>query len=462
LIINQFYSFSLLKSPIATQVNKILRAAFAAIDPEKVVKQHLNLEKDILWINNHKIRLTQFSRIFIIGFGKASIPMTKAAIEVLGCFVSKAITITKDKSCKLWGQSIVQDNCEIDISIFKGTHPIPSTKNVIASTEILKLLRNLTSKDLVIFLISGGGSALLTLPVEGVSLSDLQKLTQILLSCGADINEINCLRKHLSQLKGGGLAKIAYPAKVISLIISDVVGDQFDVIASGPTVPDSSTFSDVSRILNKYQIQDKLPDTVINHLYKGINGEIIDTPKQGDPIFDHVFNIIIANNLQAINAAQKTAKIVGFKSNILTNCLQGESSDVGKTLAAIADQAVMSRKRITIPFCYIVGGETTVTIKGNGYGGRNLELALSAVHPLSNMNNIIFISLATDGDDGPTDAAGAVVTGETLSRGQKIGLEPENFLVNNNSYHYFSPLDDLLKIGPTYTNVGDLIFIFFY
>jgi len=326
--------------------------------------------------------------------------------------------------------------------------------------RIAHLLTNVTEEDLVICLISGGGSALLVSPAPGLSLGDLQRLTSLLLSCGADINEINTLRKHLEQLKGGGLVRLAFPAKLITLILSDVVGNPLEVIASGPTVPDSSTFEDAYQVLQRYSILEQTPPSILAYLERGLRGEIPDTPKEGDKTLVNVQNVIIGDNFQAAQAALQQAQAEGFNAMLLTTSLQGEARQAGRFLASIARQITETGQPLLRPACLVVGGETSVTVTGSGLGGRNQELALSAVADLAKLPDIALITLATDGGDGPTDAAGAIVTGETLKRARRMGLDPDDFLARNDAYHFFEPLGDLLKPGPTQTNVNDLTFVF--
>ncbi|MBU0512973.1 MAG: DUF4147 domain-containing protein [Chloroflexi bacterium] len=379
----------------------------------------------------------------------------------------------------------------LPISIFPASHPVPDERSVAGAQKIIDLLSTTTANDLVICLISGGGSALLTSPVAGISLTDLQSLTSALLACGATINEINTLRKHLSRVKGGQLARWIAPARSATLILSDVVGDPLDVVASGPTVPDSSTYADALAVVDKYNLGAQIPPAIMTHLQSGANGNIPETPKPGDPVFKRAENSIIGNNLQAAQAAIEQAKAEGFNTLLLTTSLQGEARAAGRMLAAVARQIAATGDPIPRPACIVAGGETTVTLslphpqplsqgergvflplplgapfgddKGRGeggLGGRNQELALAAVSELAGLPDVMLIALATDGDDGPTDAAGAVVTGETLARARELGLDPAEFLARNDSYHFFEPLGDLLKPGPTQTNVCDLTFIF--
>ena len=448
---------SLRASPNGERVARIMAAALEAVDPAKAVEQHLKRDGNQLKIENQVYDLDSFDRVLLIGFGKACIPMGDAGSKILGEFLSSGVLITK---ANLAGGKISSDKQQVPI--FEGGHPVPDQRSIEGAQSIVDLLSTTTEKDLAIFLISGGGSALLTLPAPGILLDDIQTLTKSLFACGATINEINCLRKHLSQVKGGQLAQIAAPAQMISLILSDVVGDPLDVIASGPTVPDSTTHTDALAIFEKYEISDQVPQSILNHLQRGAQAEIADTPKPGDPIFEQVRNIIIGNNYQAAKAAIKQAEAAGFNTLLLTTSLQGEAKIAGQMLAAIAKQVIATGEPIPRPACIIVGGETTVTIRGDGLGGRNQELALGAVEELAGLGDVVLIALATDGDDGPTDAAGAVVTGNTLSRANLLGLNPSEFLTRNASYEFFDPLGDLLKPGPTQTNVNDLTFLIIY
>jgi hydroxypyruvate reductase len=309
-------------------------------------------------------------------------------------------------------------------------------------------------------LISGGGSSLIIQPSLGLSLEDIQETTSLLLSCGASITEMNTVRKHLDELKGGGLVKKLFPATVISLILSDVIGDSLDMIASGPTAADPTTYGDARVVLENYQLWDRIPAPVRSHLTDGVEGLIPETVKPGDPVLGNVSNILVGNNSQVVLAAVKAANDLGFSAELLPRPLQGEASLVGQTIIERVTTRLASYTNTRQPACFIAGGETTVTVKGNGKGGRNQELALGAVKRLSTDGPMALVSLATDGGDGPTDAAGAVATNQTYSLGLAKGLEPVDYLLRNDSYNYFDQLGDLIKIGPTLTNVNDLLFIF--
>lgn len=448
-------SHSLQTLPWGESISHILLAALQAVDPAQAVRRHLQRKGDFLDILGEQINLTEIGQIFVIGAGKAGTPMVQALIELLGDRITAGIVVVKEGYQPAPGL-----HTQGKIEIIEAGHPIPDRRGVQATQRIIELL-NLTQKeDLVICLISGGGSALLVAPPEGVSLEDLQILTNQLLACGANIQEINTLRKHLDQVKGGNLARHAAPARLITLILSDVVGNPVDSIASGPTVPDSSTFADASSIIRKYALSQKIPPTITTHLKRGERGELPETPKPGELLFENTRNAIIGGNLQAAIAAVERAKAEGFHTLLLTTYLQGEARYVGKMLAAIARQIDVTGQPIPRPACLVAGGETTVTIQGKGKGGRNQEVALGAVADMSDLKNAVLIALATDGSDGPTDAAGAIATGESLRRSLDLGMEPEDYLQNNDSYHYFKALGDLLITGPTHTNVNDLNLLF--
>jgi hydroxypyruvate reductase len=328
------------------------------------------------------------------------------------------------------------------------------------------LLEQASARDLVLVLISGGGSALLTLPAPGISLDDVQAMTALLLACGASINEINSLRKHLDIIKGGGLARMATPATVVTLILSDVVGNPLDVIASGPTVPDETTFADAYHVLERYSLLSSAPAAIVARLQAGMRGEVPETPGAGDPVFERVGYTLVGSNQQAAAAALAAARAEGLNALILTTYVQGEARVVGQFLAAVARELATTGctgggvpSLLPRPACLIVGGETTVTLRGSGRGGRNQEMALAAVRGMAGLPDTALITLATDGEDGPTDAAGAVVTGETLRRAQERGLDPDAALAHNDSYPFFAALGDLVQPGPTATNVNDLALV---
>jgi glycerate 2-kinase len=457
--------------PQGAAVSRILAAALDAVDPAAAVHRHLHRDGDILRAGDQTYDLHTYQRVFVVGTGKAGAPMARAAAEVLGDRLAGGVVVVKGYDDPVEGVTgregdgvaafhPVTPSPRHPITLVAAGHPLPDERGVAGARQIAQLLEQATEHDLVIALISGGGSALLTLPADGISLAELQALTGILLRCGANINEINTLRKHLDQVKGGGLARLAHPAGVITLILSDVVGNPLDVIGSGPTVPDTSSFGDAYAVLERYGVVADAPAPIVDRLRRGMAGEIPETLKPGDPRFAHVHNLIVGSNLQAAEAALAAARAAGFNTLLLTTFLQAEAREAGRMLAAIARELADSGHPLPRPACIIAGGETTVTLRGSGRGGRNQELALAAVADLAGLPDIALVALATDGGDGPTDAAGAVATGGTLDRARAVGLDPAVHLAGNDAYSFFDALGDLLKPGPTETNVNDLAFVF--
>lgn len=447
---SQFSTDTLRASPHGEAVCRILAAAINAVEPGAAVNRHMGRSASTLTIAGRDYALDTYERVLVFGFGKASVPMYHAAAAILADKFSGGIAISKTPATSQ----------HPNLQVLTAAHPVPDQTGVRATGKILNALENTKKQDLVIFLISGGGSALLTAPAPGISLGDVQATTESLLASGADITAINTVRKHLSQVKGGNLARQAHPAETVALILSDVIGDPLDMIASGPTVPDPTTYAQALEIL---QAKGGIPHSVKEHLRKGAKGEIPETAKPGDPVFERVANVLIGNNYQAAQAAARQASEEGFNPLLLTTRLQGEARSIGPVLAAIGGQIIASDEPIPRSACLIAGGETTVTLRQNpGLGGRNQEVALSAVSELAGLADILLVTLATDGDDGPSDAAGAVVSGETLGRARALGLDPADFLARNDSYHFFEPLGDLLRPGPTETNVNDLNFVFVF
>ena len=342
------------------------------------------------------------------------------------------------------------------IEVNEAGHPVPDEAGLLGAEKVKGVLGLTGESDLVVFLLSGGGSALLPSPAPGLTLDDKQRLTQLLLESGADIREINSIRKHISAVKGGQLARLAFPSTLVSLILSDVIGDRLDSIASGPTVPDGTTFADCLQILEKYDLTRKIPTAVLDHLEKGARGEIEETPKAGDPAFARTQNLIVGSNIQALLAAEEKAKALGYNCYVLSSSIEGETREIARMHAALAQEVLASGHPVRRPACLISGGETTVTIRGSGLGGRNQEFALAAAVALDGLTDVVVLSGGTDGTDGPTDAAGAIADGATVGRARTLGLEATDYLRENDSYHFFEPLGDLLMTGPTLTNVMDL------
>lgn len=451
---------SLKEYPHRERVLRILNAALSAVEPGQAITHHLQREDNWLIAEAARYNLNDFQRIRLVGLGKAAVPMAIATTEILGTYISDGVVVTK------FGH-LDAPNLPDRIQFIESSHPVPDQHSVTAATRVREFLLDGQPDDLVIVLISGGGSALLVDPVPGLTLSDLQVLTRLLLACGADIRQINCLRKHLDRVKGGGLARWAAPARLVVLILSDVVGDPLDVIASGPTTADPTTYQDAGNILTRYNILQQTPAPILAVLESGLHGKLIETLKPGDPIFERVQNVLVGSNNQAAQAAINQARKEGFNTKLLTTSLQGEARQGGSLMAMTLRRVVESGQPVSRPACLVAGGETTVSLISAdkkqipiGLGGRNQELALAAVRDLAGLRNVMLVTLATDGGDGPTDAAGAVVTGETLQKALTLSLEPQTFLEQHDSYHFFEALGDLLKTGPTQTNVNDLTFLF--
>ncbi len=437
----------------------IFQAGLRAVEPAAAVRRHVRREAESLVVGGRQYDLRAFHNLFVIGAGKAACPMAKVLEEMLadrltgGHVNVKYGHLTPEKATAGTFRPLAPLK---KIQIQEAGHPVPDSAGLAGTQKILDLLATIEKDDLVIVVLSGGGSALLPMPSTNITLAEKQATTKLLLACGANINEMNAIRKHLSQVKGGQLARAAYPATLITLILSDVIGDPLDVIASAPTVADPSTFQEAQSILDKCGIRDQLPASVQQHLAKGVAGEAPETPKPGDTIFAKTQNLIVASNRQAIAAAQAEAKRLGYRTLILSTQIEGETREVARVHAAIAKEIRASGHPLPPPACVISGGETTVTVRGAGLGGRNQEFVLAAAIDIAGLSNVVILSAGTDGSDGPTDAAGAVGDGETVHRATQLALQPQTFLNNNDSYRFFSKLDDLLVTGPTNTNVMDL------
>jgi glycerate-2-kinase len=425
---------------------KILEATLLSIDPKKAISNMVKREGNLLIIKNISYDLEKYNRILVIGGGKAGGRMAEAIEDLLGDLIYEgSINIPRSQN----QYSLKQ------IKLNQCSHPIPDIDGVKGVKKILDIIKGSSEKDLIICLLSGGGSALMPLPVEGIDLKDLQEITSILLKNGATINDINVVRKHLDGFKGGQLLRSCRKSDVLTLIISDVIGDPLDIIASGPTAPDNSTYNDAIFILKKFGAWTSAPDNIIKWLEKGVQGKIAETPKPDDPLFKKVQNIIVANNLIALETAQNEAKKLGYNSLILSSSIEGEAKIIGGIYASIAREIVLNNRPIQLPAAIIAGGETTVKVHGPGKGGRNQELVLGAVKKITDLPCLI-ISIGTDGIDGPTDSAGGLVDGATLSRSQKIGINLDLTMSENDSYNYLDKLGDLIKTGVTGTNVNDI------
>lgn len=428
---------------------RLAGAALAAVEPAQAVKRNLQLSGSTLSVAGREYDLDRYDRILVVGGGKAGAPMAQAIEETLGDRITAGILNVK---YGYGGPSKI-------IEIHEAGHPIPDEQGVAGARKMVDMLSDSDDRTLVIALISGGGSALMVAPVEGVTLKDKGQLTDSLLRSGATINEINTVRKHLSQVKGGGLARLAMPADIISLMVSDVIGSPLDVIASGPTVADTSTFRDVWGVVEKFGLVDDLPASIRARLEAGLAGQIQDTPKAGDPIFDKTVNVIVTSNEIAANAAIEKARSEGLNTLLLSTWVEGEAREIAHVATAIAKEIEYSGNPVAPPACVVAGGETTVNVRGQGVGGRNQEMALAAAIQMAGLQRSLVMTLATDGSDGPNDAAGGVVDGATVEEAVRAGLDPNAFLADNDSYNFFKQIDDQLITGPTNTNVNDLVFI---
>ncbi|MFQ5975558.1 MAG: glycerate kinase [Candidatus Hydrothermarchaeales archaeon] len=422
---------------------KILEKVLEEADPKRAVKKIFRIRGHELDVKGTKFNLREMENIYVIGGGKASGGMAETLEEILGQRITKGFVNIPEGTKARYKTSRIELN--------ETSHPIPNENGVEGSRRILQIADEAREKDLVLILISGGGSSLMPLPLEGLSLKDLQNVTDELLKSGAVINELNAVRKHLSGIKGGRLAMACYPAMAIVLIISDVVGDPLDVIASGPTVPDPSTYNDAMEILRKYGLIGKFP-RIREHLLEGSRGKIPESLKPYDEAFSRTHNFLIGCNKMVIQKIHEDIS-TRYKSEVLATDLEGEAREVGEMLG----ETIMNKRgSISLPYVIISGGETTVTVKGKGVGGRNQELVLGAMSKL-NGEGVVIASMGTDGIDGKTDAAGAIADGRSLKKAIELGLSPQDYLDNNDSYNFFKRMGELVMTGPTGTNVNDVI-----
>jgi glycerate 2-kinase len=440
-----------LLSTMRSQAEKLFHASLRRVDPYEAVKRFVRLDGKRLLLHQEGVPedaldLRNFDRIFVVGGGKATAPMARAVEDLFGERITNGIINVKYGFVEKLRRT----------EIIEAGHPLPDQKGVEGTRKIVDLLQSAGEGDLVFSLISGGGSALLPLTAEGITLPEKQALTQKLLECGATIEEINAMRKHISLSKGGQLARAAFPATTVNLMLSDVVGDRMDVIASGPFVPDQSTFKEAWATIRKYGLTD-IPQSIRAHLQRGLEGKIPETPKTGDVVFSRVRNRVVGSNLLALEAAKEEAERMGYSTLILSSRVEGETKEVAKAHTAIAGEILASGHPLSVPACVISGGETTVTIRGRGLGGRNQEFCLAAALELKALPaRVVILSGGTDGNDGPTPAAGAIVDSQTVQRGIQAGMSAAEYLHNNDSYRFFEKTGELLVTGPTRTNVMDV------
>ena len=424
---------------------QIWEAALQRADVSTCIHEAMRFNGDALTISGNTYQLN--GRVLVIGAGKASASMAHAIEEILGERIENGLVVTK------YGHAVPCSRVEI----VEAGHPIPDQSGIRAAERTREMLSGLSENDTVICLISGGGSALWPAPATGITLEEKQEVTLSLLRAGATIRELNSVRKHLSEIKGGQLARWAAPARLFVLIVSDVIGDPLDFIASGPAAADTTSFADAMAVFRKYDV--RIANAVLNHLHRGARGDFPDTPKPGDDIFSKVHNFIVANNRLLVDSARNHAESLGFNSLVLTTEIEGEARDIGGIFAAIARESSVTGNPVKPPACILSAGETTVTVRGEGLGGRNQEMALAWAIEIASRPPIApccFASVATDGSDGPTDAAGGLVDPLTCSRAVDLGLIPGNYLRLNDSFNFLKATGDLIVTGPTQTNLMDL------
>lgn len=435
-----------MESYLKEKAKSIFFASLKGADPKLCVKRFLMVENGYILAGDLRKKLNEINKILVVGAGKASALMAQATEEVLGDEIDSGAVVSKTGY-----QAPLKK-----IKLYFGGHPYPDENGVKRTQTIIETVSEAGENDLVISLFSGGGSSLLVSPFDGISLEDKKRITRLLLECGANIDEINTIRKHISKVKGGRLAKLAYPAQIVSLILSDVIGDRLDSIASGPTAPDPTTFKDCLEVLFKYKLMDKIPKSIKVFLENNQNKKDCETLKPEDLVFEKVKNIIVGSNLSALKEAQRKAKELDFNTLMLSSTISGDTRKAALEHAELARRIKVEKKIVPPPACVISGGETTVEVKGKGLGGRNQEFVLVSAIEIDGLKNVVIASLNTDGTDGPTDAAGAICDGFTVSRAKKKNLDPKEYLDQNDSYHFFQQLGDLIKTGPTNTNVMDI------
>jgi glycerate 2-kinase len=431
---------------MSRQAISIFKAALAEMDPENLIRKAVRRRGRRLSIQKKTFDLGSFENIFLVAFGKAAPFMAKSLLRILGDRLSRGVVVCRPD------QSFSDDR----ILCLPAAHPLPDKRSVKAAEEIFDLVRKAGPKDLVFILISGGGSAQICLPLSPVTLAEKRWVTKELLRAGAGITELNAVRKHISEIKGGRLAEAAYPAKVINLVISDVIGNDLESIASGPTYWDSSTYDDALRVLKKHGLWKEAPRSLRGLLLTGAQGKRPETLKRGNRVFKKVSTFIIGDNRQALKAAARKAMELGFRPSILTSSDSGEARKTARTYISLLGKIAPSRRSPKKPLCLLAGGELTVRVKGKGRGGRNTEFVLAALTELGNKLPLLVASLGSDGVDGPTDAAGAWATPATAARARELGLDAKEYLKKNDSYNFFKKTGGLIITGPTRTNVMDL------
>ena len=432
-------------SPIRPILKRLIVHGLKAVDARTAVDRAISRNGDQLIIGRRRYDLSRYERVVVVGAGKATASMARAVEQRLGRWLDSGFVVVKH------GHAIPTKRIEIA----EAGHPVPDRSGQRAAAKLCAMAGELSRRDLLIVLLSGGASSLLPAPVAGVTLADKQRTTESLLRCGATIQEINTVRKHLSRIKGGRLAELTR-ATVVTLILSDVLGDDLSSIASGPTVPDPTTYQDAVAILKRYRIWMATPQRVRQHLTRGCQGLEIETPKPGSSLFRRVQYHIVGNNAAAIAAVTRAAREAGLRTIVTRAAVTGEASEAGRRLGAMAREMMCDGKSLQRPCCVVAGGETTVTVTGNGKGGRAQEFAAAAALEIAGLTKVWVVAIGTDGTDGPTDAAGAVVDGDTLARAQRLSVDLPHALKHHNTYTALKKLKQLIITGPTGTNVNDL------
>ncbi|HSU38315.1 MAG TPA: DUF4147 domain-containing protein [Polyangiaceae bacterium] len=430
---------------------RLREAALAAVEPALAVARAVHLENERLEVAGRVYELAGFSHVWLLGMGKAGTAMSAALVERLGPRLAGGLVVTLDRQA---GSPL-----GADVQVLEGSHPLPDERSLAAGRAVAAFLQAVSPDDLVILALSGGASALVVLPAGELTLDELRTTTDVLLRSGATIDEVNTVRKHLDVLKGGGLARLARGATLVTLALSDVVGDEPSAIGSGPSVPDPTTFADALQVIERHAVQAALPRSVLERLEQGRAGARPETPKPGDAAFERSVYAVVASNRLAAEAAAYAARPLGFHSLVLTTRLAGEAREVAQVVAALAREIGEHGRPVRRPGCLVLGGETTVHVRGNGLGGRNQEFALAAALALDGVPDVLVSAFGTDGRDGPTDAAGAVAAGDSVRRGRALGFEAARHLADNDAHRFFAPLGDLIITGPTGTNVSDLVFV---
>ncbi len=425
-------------------IREIFTSALDGADAGRLVLNQVSLENEILEVGNRAFPLKDYSRVYLFGIGKVAARMAHPLEEILGDRIAGGLIIVKD------GHASPLERIEVR----EASHPIPDARGMKAAKDLVGMLRSLRKDDLVLFIVAGGGSSLFALPAGTLTLEEKKRANRALLRCGATIREVNAVRKELSAVKGGQLIPMIYPATLVNLILSDVVGDPLEDIASGPTVPPTLPGIDPLKVIERYGLTDKLPGQVLEHLNQSAK-EPVDYSISTGGIRERIHNVLVGNNRSLLECARRKAEGLGYETRILTSRLEGEAREEGERLSRIAIDSKNRRESNAAPLCLLIGGETTVTVQGEGTGGRCMEFALSSAIALEG-EKIVILAAGSDGADGPTDAAGAIADGETCQKGRGMALDPRGALEANDSYAFFRSIGDLVITGPTKTNVMDL------